>query len=407
MGNNMPGKNKKLRVPYALSVYDEKEENAVLNTLKQHKSILGKKTMKFESYVSKLFGKKYGIMVNSGSSANLLAVELLNLKKESKVITPVLTFSTTIAPLIQKGLTPVFVDVEKGTYLANIDEIRDNISNKVKALMIPSLLGNIPDVKILNTISKENSLYFIEDSCDTLGATISGVPTGKYSDISTTSFYGSHIITAAGGGGMLCVNHEKWDRRARILRGWGRLSAINESENIDSRFGVKIDGIPYDSKFVFEEIGYNFLPLEISSAFGLEQLKKLSKFIKIRNSNFFMLYKYFSGYKEFFVLPKQLKEVQTSWLGFPLTITSDAPFSRTQLLKYMENNNIQTRPIFTGNILRQPGFKGIIGQNLKKDYPVTDEIMKNGFILGCNHGLEKKHIDYMIKSLSSFLDKFH
>ena len=403
----MPGKNKKLRVPYALSVYDEKEENAVLNTLKQHKSILGKKTMKFESYVSKLFGKKYGIMVNSGSSANLLAVELLNLKKESKVITPVLTFSTTIAPLIQKGLTPVFVDVEKGTYLANIDEIRDNISNKVKALMIPSLLGNIPDVKILNTISKENSLYFIEDSCDTLGATISGVPTGKYSDISTTSFYGSHIITAAGGGGMLCVNHEKWDRRARILRGWGRLSAINESENIDSRFGVKIDGIPYDSKFVFEEIGYNFLPLEISSAFGLEQLKKLSKFIKIRNSNFFMLYKYFSGYKEFFVLPKQLKEVQTSWLGFPLTITSDAPFSRTQLLKYMENNNIQTRPIFTGNILRQPGFKGIIGQNLKKDYPVTDEIMKNGFILGCNHGLEKKHIDYMIKSLSSFLDKFH
>ncbi len=403
----MSGKNKKLRVPYALSVYDNKEENAVLNTLKQHKSILGEKTSRFESDVSKLFGKKYGIMVNSGSSANLLAVELLNLEKGSKVITPVLTFSTTIAPLLQKGLDPVFVDVEEGTYLANINEIRDNISNKVKALMIPSLLGNVPDVRILNTISKESSLYFIEDSCDTLGATISGVPTGKYSDISTTSFYGSHIITAAGGGGMLCVNHDGWNRRARILRGWGRLSAVNESESINSRFSVKIDEIPYDSKFVFEDIGYNFLPLEISSAFGLEQLKKLSKFLKIRNSNFYTLYKYFSSYKEFFVLPKQLKEVQTSWLGFPLTITNDAPFSRIQLLKYMENNNIQTRPIFTGNILRQPGFKSMLAQNLQKDYPVTDEIMKNGFILGCNHGLEKKHMDYMIKSLSSFLDKFH
>ncbi len=403
----MSGKNKKLRVPYALSVYDNKEENAVLNTLKQHKSILGEKTSRFESDVSKLFGKKYGIMVNSGSSANLLAVELLNLEKGSKVITPVLTFSTTIAPLLQKGLDPVFVDVEEGTYLANINEIRDNISNKVKALMIPSLLGNVPDVRILNTISEESSLYFIEDSCDTLGATISGVPTGKYSDISTTSFYGSHIITAAGGGGMLCVNHDGWNRRARILRGWGRLSAVNESESINSRFSVKIDEIPYDSKFVFEDIGYNFLPLEISSAFGLEQLKKLSKFLKIRNSNFYTLYKYFSSYKEFFVLPKQLKEVQTSWLGFPLTITNDAPFSRIQLLKYMENNNIQTRPIFTGNILRQPGFKSMLAQNLQKDYPVTDEIMKNGFILGCNHGLEKKHMDYMIKSLSSFLDKFH
>ena len=304
-------------------------------------------------------------------------------------------------------MDPVFVDVEEGTYLANINEIRDNISNKVKALMIPSLLGNVPDVRILNTISEESSLYFIEDSCDTLGATISGVPTGKYSDISTTSFYGSHIITAAGGGGMLCVNHDGWNRRARILRGWGRLSAVNESESINSRFSVKIDEIPYDSKFVFEDIGYNFLPLEISSAFGLEQLKKLSKFLKIRNSNFYTLYKYFSSYKEFFVLPKQLKEVQTSWLGFPLTITNDAPFSRIQLLKYMENNNIQTRPIFTGNILRQPGFKSMLAQNLQKDYPVTDEIMKNGFILGCNHGLEKKHMDYMIKSLSSFLDKFH
>ena len=401
----MSTQNKKIRVPYALSVYDKKEENAVLETLRQHKSILGEKTAEFESKISVLFGKKYGIMVNSGSSANLLAIELLDLKKDSEVVTPVLTFSTTIAPLLQKGLNPVFVDVEEGTYLTNVKQLRDSLNARTSALVVPSLLGNVPDMKALYSISRENSLRFLEDSCDTLGATFSGFPTGRYSDISTTSFYGSHIITAAGGGGMLCVNDNNWNKKARILRGWGRLSAINESESIDKRFGVEVDGIPYDSKFIFDKIGYNFLPLEISSAFGLEQLRKLDMFLKTRNLNYSTLYKYFSDYKEFFILPKQLKEVKTSWLGFPLTITSDAPFSRMELIKFLERNGIQTRPIFTGNILRQPAFKDIGTKNLHKDFPVADEIMKNGFILGCNHGLKKSHMSHMTKTLSKFLGK--
>ena len=171
-------------------------------------------------------------MVNSGSSANLLAFEVLDIPENSEVITPILTFATTLSPIIKTGLTPVFVDVEPETYIVNIDQIEESITNKTKALMIPSLLGNVPDMKRLRKIADDNNLIFIEDSADTLGATFDNTPTGKFSDISTTSFYGSHIITAAGEGGMICCNDQKMDEKCRIMRGWGRSSAINESEKI-------------------------------------------------------------------------------------------------------------------------------------------------------------------------------
>ena len=183
--------------------------------------------------------------------------------------------------------------------------------------MIPSLLGNVPDLRRLRKIADENNLIFIEDSADTLGATFDNIPTGKFSDISTTSFYGSHIITAAGEGGMICCNNQKWEKRCRILRGWGRTSALNESEKIEDRFGIKLNGIPYDSKFIFEEMGYNFLPTEISAAFGLVQLKKLKKFTSIRQTNFNSLYEFFSKIK-FFKLPKQLPEVKTVMVSIPI-----------------------------------------------------------------------------------------
>src|SRR3989344_324183 len=204
-----------LRVPYALSVHGKEEEDAVIDLLKNHKTILGEKTNEFESKVASLFGKKHGIMVNSGSSANLIAIELLKMAKDSEVVTPILTFSTTLSPIIQKGLTPVFVDVELGKYIIDIKQMKESITNKTKCLMIPSLLGNVPDLPSINKIAKENNLFYIEDSCDTLGATFKGEPTGKYSDISTTSFYGSHIISGAGGGGMICVNDSSWHRRGK------------------------------------------------------------------------------------------------------------------------------------------------------------------------------------------------
>ena len=395
----------KMRVPYGMAVHDVEEENAVLDVIRNHKTILGEKVKKFESEVAKLFGKQLGIMVNSGSSANLLAFEILDIPENSEVITPILTFATTLSPIIKRDLIPVFVDVEPETYVVNIDQIEQSITSKTKALMIPSLLGNVPDLKRLRKIADDNNLIFIEDSADTLGATFDNIPTGKFSDISTTSFYGSHIITAAGEGGMICCNDKKMDEKCRVLRGWGRSSAINESEKIEDRFSFKLDNIPYDSKFIFEEIGYNFLPTEISAAFGLIQLKKLNGFADIRQKNFETLNTFFSNQK-FFKLPKQLPQVKTSWLAFPLTITSNAPFSRIEIVKHLESHGIQTRPVFTCNVLRQPAFEKINYKNIEKEYDVANNIMKNSFLIGCNHGLNEKHLEKIKTTFQLFLDKF-
>ena len=393
-----------LRVPYGLAVHDHEEENAVLEVIKNHKTIMGKNVKKFENEIAVLFGKQFGTMVNSGSSANLLTFEVLDIPENAEIITPILTFATTLSPIIQKGLTPVFVDVEPETYIVNIDQVEQSITSKTKALMIPSLLGNVPDLKRLRKIADDNNLVFVEDSADTLGATFNGIPTGKFSDVSTTSFYGSHIITAAGEGGMICCNNKKWNEKFKILRGWGRTSAINESEKLEDRFNVKLDDVPYDSKFIFEEIGYNFLPTEISATFGLIQLQKLKKFSEIRKRNFEKLYSFFSSTK-FFKLPRKLPQVETSWLAFPLTISSDAPFTRLELVEYLESNGIQTRPIFTGNVLRQPAFKKINYKKLTNDFHVANNIMKNSFLIGCNHGLNDEHINKIQLTFSSFLEK--
>ena len=400
----MTGNTDTERVPYGLAVHDHEEENAVLEVIKNHKTIMGEKVKKFENEIAVLFGKQFGTMVNSGSSANLLTFEVLDIPENAEIITPILTFATTLSPIIKKGLIPVFVDVEPETYIVNIDQVEQSITSKTKALMIPSLLGNVPDLKRLRKIADNNNLIFVEDSADTLGATFDGIPTGKFSDISTTSFYGSHIITAAGEGGMICCNNKKWDEKFKILRGWGRTSAINESEKLEDRFNVKLDDVPYDSKFIFEEIGYNFLPTEISAAFGLIQLQKLKKFSKLRERNFEKLYSFFSSTK-FFKLPRKLPQVETSWLAFPLTISSDAPFTRLELVKYLESNGIQTRPIFTGNVLRQPAFKKINYKKLTTDFHITNNIMKNSFLIGCNHGLNDDHINKIQQSFSSFLEK--
>jgi len=401
----MTGNTNTERVPYGLAVHDHEEENAVLEVIRNHKTIMGEKVQQFENEIAVLFGKKFGVMVNSGSSANLLTYEILNMPENSEVITPILTFATTLSPIIKNRLLPVFVDVEPETYIVNIDQIEEAITKKTKALMIPSLLGNVPDLARLRKLADDNNLIFIEDSADTLGATFDGKPTGIFSDFSTTSFYGSHIITAAGEGGMVCCNNKKWEEKCRIIRGWGRTSALTESEKLEDRFSIELDKIPYDSKFIFEEIGYNFLPTEISAAFGLVQLKKLKKFSEIRQENFDNLHSFFSNSK-FFKVPKQLPQVKTSWLAFPLTITSNAPFSRMELVKYLETNNIQTRPIFTGNVLRQPAFKKINYKNIGKEFSVANNIMENSFLIGCNHGLNEKHMEKIKQSFTSFLDRF-
>jgi CDP-6-deoxy-D-xylo-4-hexulose-3-dehydrase len=390
------------RIPYAMAVHGQEEFDAVAEVLNTHKTIMGDKVKTFQDRVAKLFAKKHGVMVNSGSSANLLAVEVMDLPVGSEVITPAMTFSTTVAPLMQKGLVPVFTDAIEGTYLLNVDQIEPLITEKTRALMVPSLLGNIPDYVRLQEIAKKHNLILIEDSCDTLGATINDKPTGTYTDISTTSFYGSHIITAGGGGGLIAINNDAWLRKIMVLRGWGRSSAADETEDIVTRFSHELDGQPHDSKFIFETAGYNFLPSEIGAAFGLAQLDKLAAFTEIRRKNFASLLEFYKQYEEFFILPKQAPEVKTAWLAFPLTIRENAPFKRIEIMKYLEEHNVQTRPTFSGNILRHPGFKQLASRGVGT-YPVSDNIMRHAFLTACHHGLTSEDIEYIKELMTDFI----
>lgn len=397
-----------MRIPYALAVFGKEEIAAVNRVLANPMRIgPGEKVKEFERAVAKVFGKSHGIMVNSGSSANLLALEALNLPRGSEVITPTLTFSTTLAPILQMGLKPVFIDVIPGMYVIDVKKIEKAITPRTRALMVPSLLGNIPDLAKLQNIAKKHKLFFIDDSCDTIGATFAGNPTGLYSDISTTSFYASHIITAAGSGGMVCVRDHKMAHKILVKSSWGRdstLFGVNEkSEDIKKRFAGHIGAQPYDAKFVFSEIGYNLQSGELNAAFGLEQLKRLKSFGSRRRSNFKRLRNFFKGYEKLFILPIQDPRVMTNWLAFPLTIRPGAAFSRKDITLYLEKHNIQTRPIFTGNVLRQPAFRKLSKSAKAENFPVADDIMKNGFVIGCHHGLGDKELNYLESVLSDFL----
>lgn len=394
---------KPLRVTHAQSVYDEKELKKVVDVIKEHRTLMGKEMDEFESRVAKLFGKKYGIMVNSGSSANLVAIELLNLPPGSEVITPILTFSTTVSPLLKRGLVPVFVDVEEGTYVIDVDKVEAAIGPKTKALLIPIMFGMVPNMEKLARIAKKHKLLFIDDSCDALVSYYKDKPTGAYTDISTCSFYGSHVITGAGGGGIVVVNSDEYRNHAKMLRGWGRSSSLfNESESIETRFSREVDGIPYDGKFIFDNIGYNFLPLEISAAFGNAQLDKLKSFVKTRERNYKVLKKMFDKYSDYFITPVVDKNAKTQWQVFPVTIKKNTPFTRLELVKFLEENNVQTRPLATGNILRQPGFTKIPHRDSAKSYPYTDHVMEGGFMVGIHQGLTMEHL----KRLEFVLDSF-
>lgn len=391
----------KLRVFYSFALFGKEEQEAVVSVLKNHMIVGGDKTRDFESRIAALFGKNYGVLLNSGSSANLIALELLKLPFGSEIITPALSFGTTLSPIYHKGLIPAFVDVEEGTYQIDVTAVEAMISPKTRALMVPSLIGNIPDYPALRKIADKYNLWLIEDSCDTLGATINGRPTGSYTDISTTSFYASHIITAGGMGGMICIDGSSWQKRAKVLAGWGRSSARNETEDL-SRFDVEIDGIPYDAKFLFEELGYNFQLSEINAAFGLAQLEKLNLHIKLRKKHFAIFLEFFTKYQDYFILPKQNPQVDTAWLAFPLVIKKSAPFKRNELIIYLEQNNIQTRPIFTGNALRQPAFKELPARTSLNNYPVADQVMEGSFMIGCHHGLTPEQINYVKKTFDTF-----
>jgi len=391
-----------LRVPYALSVHGEDEIAAVLEVLKSSTQ-MGRHVAEFEAKISALFAKRHGIMVNSGSSALQLAMEILELPEGSEILTPCLTFATTVTSIVKNRLMPVFVDVERGTYCIDAEKAEAMITPRTRAMLIPNLLGNLPNWPALIVLAKKHNLLVVEDCADTLGATLDGVSTGAFSDISITSFYGSHIINCAGNGGMLCVNNDEYARKAKLLRSWGRSSSLfSDSEAIENRFNIDIDGIPYDTKFVFETMGYNFEPSEMGAAFGLVQLDKLDKNIEARNRNFSTLFRFFSNYEQWFLLPKQRQACRTGWLAFPLTVRDDAPFTRRDLQIFLEKRNIQTRVVFTGNILRQPGFRDIACVRDPAGYTETDLVMRGGMLLGCHHGLTEPMLAHVQESFTAF-----
>jgi len=391
-----------MRVNYGQTVHGEEEIAAVVDVLRTSTQ-MGARVRDMQERVAALFAKKHGIMVNSGSSANYLAMELLELPEGSEVITPVLTFATTVAPILRNRLVPAFVDVEEGTYNIDVAKIEAMITPKTRAMMIPSLIGNLPDWDRIRQIADAHGLMVIEDSADTLGATLRGTSTGTRSHISTTSFYGSHVINAAGNGGMLCVNDEGLARRALLLRSWGRTSSLFvESERIEHRFDIELDGIAYDRKFVFDALGYNLEPSEMGAAFGLVQLGKLEQNIASREANFQRQYDFFKRYEEWFILPQQIEGARTGWLAFALTMRPRAPFSRRELQIHLEQRDIQTRPVFTGNILRQPAMKSQTFKAAAEGYPLADAVMEGGILLACHHGLEDEQIAYMHATFEEF-----
>ena len=398
---------KDMFVSYAKTVYGQKEIDAVVNCLKQGTQ-MGKNSSEFESKIANLFDKQHGLFVNSGSSALYVGMEAENFKAGSEVITPALTFSTTVGCILKSGLIPAYVDVGVNDYCIDESKIEEMITDKTVAILAPNLLGNICEWDKISQIAKKHNLRVIEDSADILGATLHGKTSGAWSDWSITSFYGSHIINCAGNGGMLCINDQDQLDRAKLLRSWGRSSSLfdEKSEAIENRFNIKLDKIDYDAKFVFETIGYNLEGSEIGAAFGLIQLKNLKKNIKIRQENFIKQCNFFEKHNKFFTNPREMKNVKTAWLAFPILINKDAPFTRKDFQIYLEKRNIQTRVVFTGNILRQPMMKDVVYKGKNKDLPNSDNVMKRGVLLPVHHGMTGSMFKRLHKTIDQFIKNF-
>jgi CDP-6-deoxy-D-xylo-4-hexulose-3-dehydrase len=373
--------------PNKFESYGEEEIKAVEACLRDGwLAGFGPRSIKFEEKIAKRFGKKYGVFVNSGSSACLLALAALNLPKGCKVITPACTFSTTLAPIIQLGFRPVFVDVGLNTYVPTIIDIIAMIDNEVKAIMVPNLIGNKPDWKLLRSelqrIGRED-IIVIEDSADTITYT-------EETDVATTSFYASHVITAGGTGGMVMFNDKKHVDRALQYRDWGRMG--DNSEIMDDRFNHNVDGIPYDHKFLYDVLGYNFKCSEMSAAFGLVQLERFEIFKNTRRDNAKRYLENLKDVKEI-ILPDD--SIEPNWLAIPLQTER-----RLELLTFLEDNNIQTRVTFAGNVTRHPVYREYL-----QPFDNSDTIMKNGFLLGAHHGMNIDDVDYVCSKIKEFFNK--
>jgi len=340
----------------------------------------------FEEKIAKEFGKKYGVFVNSGSSACLLAIASLDLPKGTKIITPALTFSTTLAPIVQLGLEPVFVDSNPTSYVPEVSDVIEAVTDEVKAVMIPNLIGNKPNWKGLKSELQKigrDDIIVIEDSADTVTHT-------EDSDISTTSFYASHVITAGGTGGMVMFNNEDHVKKCLMYRDWGRIG--DNSEVMSERFSHDIDGIPYDYKFLYGVLGYNMKCSEMNAAFGLVQLQRFQAFKNKRREN---IERYLENLKdvEQIILPDD--SIKPNWLAIPLQCEN-----RLDLLNYLEDNRVQTRVTFAGNVTRHPIYRQYL-----QEFKNADLVMKNGFLLGAHHGMDVEDVDYVCDKIKEYFSQ--
>ncbi|NNE74112.1 MAG: DegT/DnrJ/EryC1/StrS family aminotransferase [Acidimicrobiales bacterium] len=399
----------KKRIEYAGSVHDQAEIDAVVEVLQGPATALriGKNVKEMERLVAATFGKTKGIMVNSGSSALYLAVELLRPQPGDEIITSAVTFSTDIAPMARAGVTPVFVDVTPDTYQIDVEQIEAEITDRTTAILTPNLIGNCPDWDAIRAIADRYDLTVIEDSCDCLGATLRGTPTGTRAHMSLTSFAMSHIITAAGTGGMICLDNTELIDRALLLRRWGRRSetALFGSRKGERRFFSNLpDGEEYDDLFIFDELGWNFEPSELSAAFGVVQMGKLEHNLARRKRNAALLTEYFAGHADVFVLPQLTAEVDSAWHMYPIQLRLEAGIRRADFQQHMEQNGVDTRMVWTGNATRQPAFKDMPHRVAAGGLPNADTVMSQGLILPCNHAIDDGGVEYICETVQAFLD---
>lgn len=396
------------RIEYAGSVHDEREIDAVVEVLRGGPTALriGKNVKAMEQRVAALFGKRRGVMCNSGSSALYLAIEVLGLEPGDEIVTSAVTFSTDVAPMLRGGLVPAFVDVTPDTYQIDVEGIEAMIGPRTRAILAPNLIGNAPDWDAIRAIADRHDLAVVEDSCDALGLTLRGTPTGTRADISLTSFALSHIITAAGTGGMVCFDDDAMADRALLLRRWGRRSEVQlfgSKKGVETRFFSTIDSdLEYDNLFIFDEVGWNFEPSELSAAFGLVQLDKLDENLARRRRNFELTSGHVARWPELFELPRLTDGVETGWHMFPMVIRPESGIRRSDLQQWMESRGVDTRMVWTGNAARQPAFRDEPHRIPAGGLPNADRVMEHGVVLPNTHSLSDDDCDYIGECLEAF-----
>ena len=405
----IPGKTK---INYAGRSFDEKEIMSLVDSSLDFWLTSGRYAKQFEEDLAKFIKIKYCLLTNSGSSANLLAISALTspklgdkrLKKGDEVITTACGFPTTLNPIIQNNLTPVFLDVKMGTYNIKVDLIEDAITENTKAIFVPHTLGNPVDLKNLMKIAKNNDLWFVEDNCDALGSKYNSKFTGSFGHISTCSFYPAHHITMGEGGAVL-TDDPILKEIIASFRDWGRDCWCEPGcdNTCGKRFGWQLGKLPYsyDHKYVYSHVGYNLKVTDMQAAVGVEQLKKLPKFIETRKANFKKIYNELKTYEKYLVLPKKDKKSDPSWFGFPIMVKEDAPFSRNDIVEHLEKNKIATRMLFGGNLIKLPAYENI-NYRIVDSLSNTDKVMKQLFWVGVYPGITEEKMDYMINEFVSF-----